>query len=107
MIALSVNEGSTVVFTITIKDSFGNDVIPLSSEYQLSRSDGVVVNDRSFANGAYTGELIVLSGPDLELDESGDVQRILSIQGTYDSSYGTALCFTAEQRFYINNLIAQ
>lgn len=98
-------ENSTLLVSISFTDSLGNTFNQDTSEWQLTKVDGTVINNRTFANGSFTGTRIVLSGDDLALDSSGDIERILTIRGTYTASYGSNLPFYMEKRFWIKNNI--
>lgn len=101
-------EKGTAVVTLSFTDEDGNTVVPSSLAWQLMRTDGTVVNNRTFANCSFTGNTIVLSGDDLAIFAGRDSgRRILSIQGSYDSNAGTGLPIKGECSFSISRLMGQ
>ena len=107
-ITFEAPEEGTLLATLSFKDSLGNSFTPDTSFWQLTKkSDGSVVNNRSFANGTFSGTQVVMSGDDLAIDSDGDVERIFAVQGTYTSSYGNGLPFTLEEEFKIKNKHSQ
>ena len=102
------NEKGTAVVTLAFTDEDDNTVVPTSLQWQLMKSDGTVINERTFANGSFTGTEIVLSGDDLAIFGSSDnSRRVLSIQGEYDSNAGSGLPLKGECKFVINKLLGQ
>lgn len=102
------NEKGTAVVTLTFTDEDGVSVTPSSLEWQLMRGDGTIINNRSFANGSFSGDTIVLSGDDLAVFGNRDNgSRVLSIQGEYDSSAGNGLQLKDECQFNIQRLLGQ
>ena len=112
MITLSTtpNEKGTAIFTLVYTDEDENVVVPATIAWQLMRSDGTVVNDRTFANCSFSGTTVVLSGDDLQIysgDPVDNRKRIFAIQATYNSSAGTGLPMNDEVQFKITNLVSQ
>lgn len=103
----SVNERSTLVLELIIKDSTGTVVVPTATNWQLQKLDGTIVNNRSFANGSLSGTTIVITDDDTALDSTGDIKRILAVEALYDSAIGSDLKITGEIMIYIQNQYAQ
>ena len=108
MITLSTepNEKGTAVFTVTFTDEDGATVVPTEAAWQLSKTNGDIVNSRSFDNCTFTGSTVVLTGDDLQLFSSDNRYRIFAVQATYDGTVDD-MQITDEVRFKINNLISQ
>lgn len=101
-------EKGTAVVTLAFTDEDDTAVTPTSLAWQLMKSDGTVINTRTFALGSFSGTEIVLSGDDLAIFGSSDSgYRILSVQGVYDSDAGTDLPINAELKFVVDALIGQ
>jgi hypothetical protein len=101
-------EKGTAVVTLAFTDEDGSTVVPTSLAYQLMKSDGTVINNRTFALSTFTGTEIVLSGDDLAMYGSSDSGfRILSVQGVYDSTAGSDLPLKEECKFVIDQLVGQ
>ena len=103
-------ELGTAVITLAFTDEDGITVVPTSLAWQLTRTDGTVVNSRTFALGTFTGVTVVLSGNDLAMFGSRDTgKRVFSVQGVYDSTAGagTSLPLKAECEFSIEKLLGQ
>lgn len=104
-------ENGTAIITLTPRDASGT-VLPIerlkTPKWQLQKTDGTIVNSRSFAACPITALTWVLFGDDLALSGSSDSGiRILGIQATYDSSLGDDLPLNAEGRFTIDRLLSQ
>ncbi len=77
-------------------------------KWQLMRTDGTVVNTRTFALCSLTALSFVLKIADLAVfGVTDNLIRVLSFQATYDSSAGTGLPLNAECRFKIDRLLGQ
>lgn len=101
-------ELGTALVTLAYTDEGGNTVVPTSLAYQLMKTDGTVVNSRTFAASTFSGTSIVLSGDDLAIFGSSDSgRRVLSVQGVYDSDAGSDLPLKAELRFTVQSLLGQ
>ena len=106
--SIKPNEKGTAVVTLAFTDEDDNTVVPTSLEWQLMKSDGTVINSRTFANGSFVGTEIVLSGNDLAIFGNSDSgNRVLSIQGVYDSTAGSDLPLKDELKFVVNRLLGQ
>ncbi len=105
-ITFEVDEEGTLKANISYKDCNKSTFVADTSYWQLSKaSDGEPVNNRSFANGSFSGTYVVMTGDDLAIDIDGDIERIFSIKGTYSSDYGSGLTFNMSQRFNIKNAL--
>jgi len=102
------NEGGTAVVTLAFTDEEGTTVVPVSATWQLQKTDGTIINNRSFANCSFTGTKVVLSGLDLSITDSSDSGvRIFAIHVRYNSNIGSNLNITDEIKFKINRLVSQ
>jgi len=111
LITVRPAEKGTAVVTLSPVDedgvalTFGQLINP---EWQLMRTDGTVVNTRTFAASALTSLEFVLKGADLVLFGANDNKiRVLSFQATYDSTAGDDLPLIAECKFYIDLMLGQ
>ena len=99
-------EKSTYIVTAAFTDSDGNAITPVTITWTLTDSIGNVINNRediSLTPG--TSVDIVLSENDLAIGTNG-IERILMIEGTYSSAYGTNLPFKDILKFNITDLAA-
>ena len=104
---IRTNEEGTLAFTVTFTDETGteHDVASLTSaRWQLSDEAGNVINNRSFANGLFTANPVILSGDDLAIGGNGTV-RYFAVSIVYNSTSGSGLTANDEQKFNINDLI--
>lgn len=110
-ITIEPNEEGTAVVTISPTDEDGTALTfdDLSSpQWQLMRANGVVVNNRSFANCTMTSLSFVLSGDDLSVFGKGDsCERVLSFYATYNSTLGNNLPLVAECEFNIAPILGR
>ena len=110
-ISIKPNELGTAVITMSFTDEDDAAVTPTSLQWQLMKSGGTIVNDRAFADNAFTalaGEAtVVLSGDDLAMFGDGSGRRVFSIQGVYDSTAGSGLPIKDEAVFVIQQLLGQ
>lgn len=108
-------ENGTIIFDITPTDEDGvaldfDDLI--DPQWQLMRSNGTVVNDRTFANSSMTSLEFVLLEDDLAIFGSSDRgNRVLSFQSSYVSTLSDGTTFTgrciAEGTFNIQKVLGQ
>jgi len=99
-------EDSTYVVTAAFTDEDGNDVTPNTVTWTLTTTNGTVINSRQdVSETPGTSVDIVLSGDDLAIGSNGQ-HRILTVEATYDSSYGTDLPLKARCSFKIESLVA-
>jgi len=105
MVRLSTKalELSTYVITVAFTDEAGAAVTPDSITWDLTDSDGNVVNSRQTVAIAVpaASNNIVLSGADLAIPRAEILGRILTVEAVYDSSMGNNLPFKDEVIFEI------
>jgi hypothetical protein len=110
-ISVEPNEKGTAVVTIAPTDEDDTALVftdLTDPKWQLMRSDGSVVNDRTFALCAMTALTFVLSGDDLAIfGPWDDRERILSFSATYNSTNGTGLPLVAECSFTVSRVTGQ
>ena len=101
-------EESSYTITAAFTDEDGSAVTPSSVTWTLTDTYGNVINSRSGVSVTPgTSVDITLSGDDLAISESGDfINRILTVEAVYDSSYGTDLPLKDSATFQIDNLKA-
>ena len=106
-----VIEGSTAVFAITFTDE--EDVVIQNADitaltWTLSDVDGIVINEKEdeVIGSPTNPQEIVLQGDDLAITGTENVQRVLTIEGTYNSTNGSNLPIKDQVRFWIDNLAA-
>ena len=102
-------ELGTAVVTLTFTDEDGDTVIPTNLAWELrDLGTRVLINNRDFSSGSFSGNTLVLTGLDLALISAGDQgKRRLGVQGLYDSSAGTDLPLKGEFEFSICKLLTQ
>ena len=104
-------EGSTFVIVVNFieKDSDGvsTPVIPNDGlTWTLMDAEGNIINSRSSVPLEPAESVdIVLSGADLALDGSYPEHRYVTIEGTYDSLFGSNLSLKNAVSFQIENLL--
>lgn len=97
-------EKSTAIVTATFVDEASNPLTPNTLTWTLKDLEGNVINSRSAVSiSPATTINIVLSGDDLAVTD-GNEERIVLIEGTYNSSYGSGLPLVAACRFSILNI---
>ena len=99
-------EKSTYVINVVIKDENLAIVTPLTLNWTLSDVNGDTVNGKEGEVVAVpaASNPVVLSGDDLAISGNAPTQtRVLTVEGTYPSIYGT-LPFKESVRFKIENL---
>ncbi len=110
-ISVQPNEKGTAVVTIAPvdEDDTALGISDLTNpQWQLMKSDGTVINSRSFANCPLSSLTFVLSGDDLAVFGNNDsCRRVLSFQATYDSTAGNGLPLKGECKFSIDRLLGQ
>jgi len=106
VLTTNAKEEGAYTITATYTDEDGDAMTPNSVNWKLTDTAGNVINSRSAETETPgTSNDITLSGDDLAVTYRGDVKRILTIWGTYDSSYGTDLKYSDEVGFNIDELI--
>ena len=107
-ISIRPNEKSTAIVELTFTDEDGLVVVPTSAEWQLQKTDGTIVNERSFDNCSFSGTEVVLSGDDLAVFGTTDNgKRVFAVQAVYDSDAGSDLPLNDEVTFRIQKLLRQ
>lgn len=99
-------EKGTFVLTAAFTDSAGTAVIPKTATWTLTDSSGTVINSRSavaFAAPLAATESVTLTGLDLAIQANGDLNRIWTVQYTYDSTEGTDCPMSGEAAFRIDD----
>jgi len=101
-------EESTFVVTAAFTDAAGSAVTPATLNWTLTDTALNIINSRSVVSiTPSTSVDIVLTGDDLAF-QSGETgkyaRRIITLQGTYDSTEGSGLHIKDECRFSIINL---
>lgn len=104
---ITVNEKSTLKIGISLTDENGavHDISSvISCRWQLSDSEGGVINNRSFENGLISASPIVLTGDDL-VSAGRNGYLLLCVKIVYDSSSGTNLTATQEMPIRVIELV--
>lgn len=108
---LTTNAPEEGSFTITASftDEDGNAVAPNSGlKWHLTDGAGTVINGKNDqAISPASSVDITLEGDDLAIQDGEErpIHRILTIEGTYNSSYGSNLPLTDQVHFYIDPLV--
>jgi len=101
------NEESTAVVIVAFTDEDGNAMIPASLTWTLTDTSGNVINNREDVSIIPdTSVNIILDGNDLAIPTSNDLTRVITIEGKYNSSYGTSRNLKDQATFSINDLVA-
>lgn len=102
-------EESTFVITASFTDEADNPVTPNAGlVWSLTDTEGNVINAREdIGLTEATSVDIVLQGADLALNttKASVVERVLIVEGTYDSTVGNNLPLKEEARFFIDGLV--
>ena len=99
-------EKSTYIVTCTFTDEAGDSLVPETVAWTLTDGFGTVINDREAVSETPAATVnIVLSGDDLAIISGMTNKRILTIQATYNSAYGTGLPLNARATFTIEDLV--
>ena len=100
-------ERSTFVVTASFTDENGEPVTPTTLQWTLTDLEGNVINNRSQVSITPSSTVdIVLSGDDLALQGDSPEMRVLTIEGTYNSTLGTGLPLKESVKFIVDNLVA-
>lgn len=102
-------EKSTYVVTVAFKDENDAAIAPATAAWTLSDEDGRTINSRVDVSisSPTSSESIVLSGDDLAILTKRDGgERVLTVEGTYDSTLATGLPFKDYATFTIQPLVA-
>ena len=110
-ITVQPSEQGTAKVTVTLTDESGDALVfgdLTDPQWQLMRSDGTVINGRTFAASSLTSLTWVLTGDDLAVFGGLDSgRRVLSFTAKYDSSLANDLTVNGEARFAIDQLLGQ
>lgn len=105
VLAAHAREEGTYVITVSFKDEAGTPVIPGAAAWTLTSTDGTVINGRQdVAIAPATSVAIVLSGDDLVVGSYGTTRLVL-VEYTYTSSYGSNLPDKVQIQFEIDDLV--
>jgi hypothetical protein len=104
-------ELSTYAVNVAFYDENSAAVAPNSIYWTLTDPDGAVINARSQTaiTSVQTSVDIVLQGSDLAISAGAlraEEDRVLTIEGNYNSSLGTALPLNDRVKFKVINLSA-
>jgi hypothetical protein len=106
----SAIEKNTAIIQCVFTDEDGSAVAPKTLTWTLTDASGTVINSREdVAVGAPADTTyIVLSGDDLQIvnNKGNNEDRILTVEGTYDSAYGNDLPVRDSVLFTVQNLVA-
>ncbi len=109
-LTVKATEESTYVVTASFTDEDGTAIIPTEIKWTLTDAIGNVINNREDVVVTPASEInIVLTGDDLAF-QSGETglytDRIVTVEGKYNSSLGTGLNLKGAALFQIENLTA-
>ncbi len=106
-----VIEESTALFSMTLTDE--EEVVIQAADitslnWTLTDTAGAIINNRSAVDipSPTNPQKILLQGYDLVISGSDNVQRVLTVEGTYNSTNGSNLSIKDQCRFWIDNLVA-
>ncbi len=104
--SVRANEKGTLIVSSSFTDEDGTAVIPETLTWTISKTDGTIVNARQdVAASAAETVKIVLSGDDLQIFPGDNLQRVLTLKATYNSTLGTGLPLNDEVYFSIEDLV--
>ena len=102
-----IYEKSTAGFVIELRDESLDIVEPKTAYWQLTKTDGTIINNRSFANCPLVDGKIIVSGDDLAIFGEMDTRiRVVAIMATYDSTNGLDLPCNKEFEFSIIRMVS-
>ena len=110
---LTVDATERSSYTVTLSgwtDAAGQSVTPESLTWTLSTAAGAVINSRSAVSATPAASVvIVLNNNDLAF-QAGELAtsyqwRVLTVEGTYNSSLGSGLALREEYRFKLKPLL--
>ena len=101
-------EKATYVVTVSFTDEAENVVTPNPGlAWTLTDINGTVINNRAAVPIASASTIyIVLSDDDLSLTTGVGVRRVVTVEGTYNSTRGTDLPLKQQATFDIEDLVA-
>lgn len=100
-------EQGTYIVTVAFTDEAGAAVVPNAGlNWTLTDLAGNVINSRNAVVISPASSIsIILHGDDLAVT-TADTLRLITVQGTYDSSLGVDLELKAAAQFKIEQLVA-
>ena len=99
-------EQSTYIIAVTFTNENGNSLVPDTVAWTLTDAKGAVINDREDVSATPAATVnIVLSGDDLAIIAGSNNKRVVTIEATYNSAYGTGLPLNARATFTIEDLV--
>jgi hypothetical protein len=100
-------EKGTMAIIVSFVNENNQPIPPKTMTWTLTDMAGNIINSRhNISFGVMSTTLTaVLSGSDLTLTTTHDAKRVFTIEGTYDSDYGSNLPFNDQAVFTIQNLI--
>ena len=102
----AANEGSTYIVNVSFYNEDSEAMVPTTMEWSLRANYQQIIN--SHVNESITPATtvtIVLTADDLLYEENSSTMRVITMVGTYNSSYGTGLDIAEEFTFNINPLV--
>lgn len=100
------NEKATAVIVVAFTDEDGAAMTPETLTWTLTDLNGNIIHGRDAESiTPNTSVDIILSGDDLAIPNHSLLKRIITIEGTYNSSYGTGLPLKDQVIFTINDLV--
>lgn len=107
-LALKAKQSSTYVVTANYYDEDGTALDVTTMTWTLTNLAGETINSRADVaiSSPTTQSNIVLSALDLAVPEAAkEVQRVLTLEGTYTSSYGSSLPLRDQVYFWIEKTV--
>jgi hypothetical protein len=104
---ISAKEGNTYIINYTFYDESSVSMIPSEVKWSLRNNNGVIVNNRSNVSvlTPATNGTIILTPSDLVYEKNSSSERVFTIQGIYNGTYGSACTCTDEVGFSIEDII--
>jgi hypothetical protein len=102
-------EKGTYAISVTFLDEGNAPVVPSAAKWTLTNLGKAVVNSRQSGSIADLADsvVILLQGLDLQIleGEKDSGKRLVTVEWTYDSAYGSNLPGKAEIEFEVDNLL--
>jgi hypothetical protein len=101
-------EESTYVITATFRDEDNALIVPTALTWTLTDIHGTVINGRAEVEVVTPASSvdILLYGADLKVQRQSSVERLLTIEATYDSDLEDDLPLKSDVKFIIDGLPA-
>jgi hypothetical protein len=104
-LAVTAIEESTYIVTAAFVDEDGDAVTPQTVIWSLTDIEGTVINSlEDISETPATTVNIVLTGDDLGVVATGRM-RVVTVEATYNSTYGTGLKLKGAATFAVENLV--